>query len=72
MSYTFLPDVAPPGAAGTPPAEPAWASALEQRLVARVDARFAAELDERVIRIVEDKLRDETERRSWRGGAGVF
>ncbi|WP_420111889.1 hypothetical protein [Pseudactinotalea sp.] len=69
MRYTFM---QPEPASAAAPAEPAWASELEQRLVDRVDEWFARELDERVIRIVEDKLRDETERRAWRGGAGVF
>jgi hypothetical protein len=73
MSYTFAPAAALHGAAtGAPPAEPAWASELEQRLLERVDGWFSAELDERVIRIVEDKLRAETERRMWRGGTGVY
>ena len=45
---------------------------LALQLLDRVDEWFSTELDERVIRIVEDKLRDETERRMWRGGAGVF
>lgn len=72
MSYTFAPDAARTGAADTAPAEPAWSSALEQRLLERVEGWFSTELDERVIRIVEDKLRDETERRMWRGGTGVF
>ena len=71
MSYTFASDAGVAGAAA-PPAEPAWASALEKRLLERVDGWFATELDERVIRIVEDRLRDETERRMWRGGTGVF
>ena len=72
MSHTFLPDIGPAGAAGAPPAEPAWASELEQRLLERVDDWFTSELDARVIAIVEDKLRAETERRAWRRGPGGF
>ena len=72
MSYTFGSAAGPAGASNATPAEPAWASALEKRLLDRVDGWLATELDERVIQIVEDKLRDETERRIWRGGTGVF
>ncbi|GAB2618757.1 hypothetical protein [Pseudactinotalea suaedae] len=72
MSYTFLPDADRTGAPGASPSEPAWAGEVERRILDRVDEWFSAELDDRVIRIVENRLRDETERRVWRGGPGVF
>lgn len=52
--------------------EPGWVVDVEQRVMDRVDAWLGVELDDRVLRIVEDKLREETERRSWRHGAEAF
>jgi len=49
-----------------------WVDAMENRVLDRVEAWMSVELDDRVLRIVEDKLREETERRAWRRGLGVF
>lgn len=71
MSYSFTaPGTAEP--AGREDRDPAWMSAVEQRVLDRVDAWLDVELDDRVVRILEDKLREETERRAWRLGPGVF
>lgn len=53
---------------------PAGTSAdeVENRVLDRVEAWLAVELDDRVMRIVEEKLREETERRAWRRGLGVY
>lgn len=50
----------------------AWVDAVENRVLDRVEAWMSIELDDRVMRIVEEKLREETERRAWRRGLGVF
>lgn len=55
-----------------PEPDPAWVRSVEERVIDRVDAWLQVELDERVVEIVEEKLREETERRAWRRGAGVF
>ena len=59
---------------GTEPTETesAWVGQIEQRVIDRVDAWLDVELDDRVIQIVEDRLREETERRAWRRGTEVF
>lgn len=66
------------GHLGPPPA-PASAGELElvaldveSRVVARLDAWLREELDEHVLRLVEERLQEETERRSWRRGTEVF
>ena len=48
---------------------------VERRLVERIDAleRWTRdELDEHVLRLVERRLEEETERRAWRVGTEVF
>jgi hypothetical protein len=45
---------------------------VESRVVARLEAWKREELDEHVLRLVEDRLQEETERRSWRRGPEVF
>lgn len=48
------------------------AAQVEQRVLARLDGWLAAELDDHVLRLVEERLQEETERRAWRRGAEVF
>lgn len=73
MTYSFNPGIAVGDSAEPSEAESEpWVSAVEQRVIDRVDSWLQVELDDRVIRIVEDKLREETERRAWRRGVGVF
>lgn len=50
----------------------AWVDTVENRVLDRVEAWMSVELEDRVLRIVEAKLREETERRAWRRGLGVF
>lgn len=50
----------------------AWVDTVENRVLDRVEAWMSVELDDRVMRIVEEKLREETERRAWRRGLGVY
>jgi hypothetical protein len=50
----------------------ALAAQVEQRVLARLDGWLAAELDDHVLRLVEERLQEETERRAWRRGAEVF
>ncbi|GEK19074.1 hypothetical protein CPE01_28070 [Cellulomonas persica] len=76
----FAPPVAAPtagpltGAETTLSAETlgAIARTVEERVVARLDAWRRDELDEHVLRLVERRLEEETERRSWRRGSEVF
>jgi hypothetical protein len=48
------------------------AAQVEQRVLARLDSWMATELDDHVLRLVEERLQEETERRAWRRGAEVF
>lgn len=50
----------------------ALAAQVEQRVLARLDGWLATELDDHVLRLVEERLQEETERRAWRRGAEVF
>lgn len=45
---------------------------VEARVLARLEAWKREELDDHVLRLVEDRLQEETERRSWRRGTEVF
>ena len=47
-------------------------SEVEERIVERLDEWAQAELDDHVQRIVERRLQEETERRSWRHSTEVF
>lgn len=73
MAFSFLP-TSPQGSPGRTAdgVDPQWVDAIEQRVMDRVDAWMAVELDDRVIRIVERRLQEETERRAWRSGTEVF
>ncbi len=64
-----MPQSAPTGDPGS------WttlADQVEARVVARLDGWLAAELDEHVLRLIDDRLQEETERRGWRQYGGVF
>lgn len=50
----------------------AIARTVEERVMARLDAWRRDELDEHVLHLVERRLEEETERRSWRRGSEVF
>ncbi|MCR6705651.1 MAG: hypothetical protein NVV66_13475 [Cellulomonas sp.] len=68
---------APPAAALTAPGASEEtiaeiARTVEERLVARLDTWRREELDDHVLRLVERRLEEETERRSWRRGSEVF
>ncbi|WP_159618058.1 hypothetical protein [Ruania rhizosphaerae] len=72
MSYSFLPPQEhEPGGSGAI-AEPSWVRNLEDRVLTRVDEWLDSELDDRVLAVVEEKVREETERRAWRRGMEVF
>jgi len=45
---------------------------IEQRVLDRLEQWKRDELDEHVLRLVERRLQEETERRSWRRGTEVF
>ena len=58
-----------------PAADPSLVDDVERRLVERIAAleRWTRdELDEHVLRLVERRLEEETERRAWRVGTEVF
>ncbi len=61
-------DEAQPGAA----AQAAIVAAVEERMLAWFGRWQDEELDERVLLLVERRLQEETERRSWRRGTEVF
>ncbi len=48
------------------------ARTVEERLVARLETWRREELDDHVLRLVERRLEEETERRSWRRSSEVF
>jgi len=48
------------------------ARTVEDRMVARLEKWRREELDDHVLRLVERRLEEETERRSWRRGTEVF
>jgi len=48
------------------------ARTVEDRMVARLERWRREELDDHVLRLVERRLEEETERRSWRRGTEVF
>ncbi|QOR70361.1 hypothetical protein IM660_17465 [Ruania alkalisoli] len=72
MSYSFLPAQERDPGGSSAIAEPTWVRDLEDRVLSRVDAWLDTELDDRVMAVVEEKLREETERRAWRRGMEVF
>jgi len=48
------------------------ADSIEQRVLDRLEQWKRDELDEHVLQLVERRLQEETERRSWRRGTEVF
>ncbi|SEE66240.1 hypothetical protein [Ruania alba] len=72
MSYSFLPAQEREPGGSSANVEPSWVRDLEDRVLTRVDEWLDTELDERVMAVVEERLREETERRAWRRGMEVF
>lgn len=62
----------PVGGFDAPPGLDDVAHQVELRVLARLEEWKREELDEHVLRLVEDRLQEETERRSWRRGTEVF
>ncbi len=69
-----VPAAASPATEPAPTAETvaAIARTVEERVVARLETWRREELDDHVLRLVERRLEEETERRSWRRGSEVF
>ncbi|GEL95049.1 hypothetical protein [Cellulomonas composti] len=73
-----LPTTAPAGPGSGPGPVPtefdteSIVTTVEKRVVARLERWRREELDDHVLQLVERRLEEETERRSWRRGTEVF